>query len=177
MLIHDVNEQSVFSFAFGVCRIEPENNVHVILEAFAENVVLPLIMVGNWERSEYGKHLKLQYDGNPNITLLPPIYDQVQLNSYRAHCTLYLHGHSCGGTNPSLVEAMYLGLPIAAFDCNFNRETTENKALYFKDSESLRAIVNHLSELNLPQVAADMKEVADRRYTWKRIADCYARLL
>ena len=165
------------SYAFGVCRIEPENNVHLILEAFSGNSLLSLIMVGNWERSEYGRNLKLQYEGNPSITLLPPIYDQVQLNAYRAHCALYLHGHSCGGTNPSLVEAMYLGLPIAAFDCNFNRETTENKAFYFKDVDSLREIIIKSEALNLAQVAADMKEIADRRYTWKRIAECYSKLL
>ena len=165
------------SFAFGVCRIEPENNVHVILEAFAKDVALPLIMVGNWNRSEYGRELQTSYAENSNITLLPPIYEQVQLNVYRASCTLYLHGHSCGGTNPSLVEAMYLGLPIAAFDCNFNRETTENKALYFKDADSLREIIIKSEALNLAQVAADMKEIADRRYTWKRIAECYSKLL
>lgn len=168
---------SADKYAFGVCRIEPENNVHTILEAFAENTAMPLVMVGNWEYSEYGKKLKEQYDTITNITLLAPIYDKVKLNAYRANCTLYLHGHSCGGTNPSLVEAMFLGLAIAAYDCNFNRETTENKALYFKDSESLRSIVDSIEEFNLSRVATDMKAIADRRYTWKRIADCYAKLL
>ena len=164
-------------YAFGVCRIEPENNVHVILEAFAEEGALPLVMVGNWEHSDYGKRLQAQYASNPNITLLAPIYDQRQLNAYRAHCRLYLHGHSCGGTNPSLVEAMYLGLPIAAFDCNFNRETTENKALYFQDAISLRTLVKEKTAESLAAVASAMKEIADRRYTWKRIAQCYAKLL
>ena len=168
---------SAGKYAFGVCRIEPENNVHVILEAFAQNEVLPLVMVGNWEHSDYGKQLKLRYADNTNITLLAPIYDQEQLNAYRAHCTLYLHGHSCGGTNPSLVEAMYLGLPIAAFDCNFNRETTENQALFFQDATSLRLLVKGLGAESLSKVASAMKEIADRRYTWKRIAECYAKLL
>ena len=163
-------------YAFGVCRIEPENNVHLILEAFAADCPLPLIMVGNWQHSDYGKELWTRYADHPNITLHAPIYDKDQLNAYRTHCSLYLHGHSCGGTNPSLVEAMYLGLAIAAFDCNFNRETTEGKALYFKDVETLRALVRQAEQLNLPHIAANMKEIADRRYTWKRIAECYARL-
>ena len=163
-------------YAFGVCRIEPENNVHLILEAFAAGSPLPLIMVGNWQHSDYGRELWARYAEHPNISLLAPIYDKDKLNAYRAHCALYLHGHSCGGTNPSLVEAMYLGLAIAAFDCNFNRETTEGKALYFKDADGLREIVGRAAELNLSRIAADMKEIADRRYTWKRIAECYARL-
>ena len=164
-------------YAFGVCRIEPENNVHLILEAFAQDGAMPLIMVGNWAHSDYARQLQEQYGNRPNITLHAPIYDQAQLNAYRANCALYLHGHSCGGTNPSLVEAMYLALPIAAFDCNFNRETTENKALYFKDAEALHDIVERMNELNLPCIASNMKEIADRRYTWKRIAECYAKLL
>ena len=163
-------------FAFGVCRIEPENNVHVILEAFEAECPMPLIMVGNWEHSEYGKELWNRYAKHPNITLYAPIYDADKLNAMRAHCSLYLHGHSCGGTNPSLVEAMYLGLTIAAFDCNFNRETTEGKALYFKDAGELRKIVQTLQPNEAATIATSMKEIADRRYTWKRIAGLYAKL-
>jgi len=164
------------AFAFGVCRIEPENNVHVILEAFEADCDMPLIMVGNWQHSDYGKTLWEKYHGNSNITLHAPVYDADKLNAMRAHCSLYLHGHSCGGTNPSLVEAMYLGLTIAAFDCNFNRETTENKALYFKNADELRQIIQSLQPETATPIATQMKEIADRRYTWKRIAACYAEL-
>ena len=169
----DVNKP----FAFGVCRIEPENNVHLLLEAFSEQTTMPLIMVGNWANSEYGNGLKERYLGNPSIIMYDPIYDQGKLNALRSNCTLYLHGHSCGGTNPSLVEAMYLRLAIVAFDCNFNRETTENKAIYFKNAEKLRELLHSLTDKQLQQIADCMKEIADRRYTWKRIADCYAKLL
>ena len=164
-------------FAFGVCRIEPENNVHLLLEAFTDLTPMPLVIVGNWAHSEYGNSLKAKYMGNPWIAIHDPIYDQTKLNTMRSRCTLYLHGHSCGGTNPSLVEAMYLRLAVAAFDCDFNRETTENKAIYFKNAEELRKLVHSLTGAQLQQVADSMKKIADRRYTWKRIADCYAKLL
>ena len=67
----------------------------------------------------------------PNLKLLDPIYTQGTLDELRSNCGVYVHGHSVGGTNPSLVEAMSLGLCVAAYDVEFNRETTERAALYF----------------------------------------------
>ena len=162
------------AYACGVCRIEPENNVALILEAFGEGASLPLVMVGNWNKSEYGRTLRKQYANHPGIHLLDPIYDIAQLNVLRSNCALYLHGHSCGGTNPSLIEAMYLGLPIAAFDVNFNRETTEGRAFYFSDLNSLRVLIARPVPVDSGRI---MREIAERRYTWRRISDLYADLL
>ena len=160
-------------YAFGVCRIEPENNVKLIFQAFEDYPDLPLVMVGNWKKNEYGRNLLARYSAQSNFYLLDPIYDLPQLNILRSNCALYLHGHSCGGTNPSLIEAMYLGVPIAAFDVDFNRETTENRALYFSDAESLRKLIAQ----PVPAGCADaMQEIAGRRYTWERIAELYANL-
>ncbi|WPN48582.1 DUF1972 domain-containing protein [Pseudomonas sp. P8_241] len=118
-------------YAFSVCRIEPENNIHLILQAFSDNGI-PLVLVGNWKQSEYGSELQRRYSAVKNLFLLDPIYDPAKLAPLRSNCTLYVHGHSAGGTNPSLVEAMWLGLPIIAFDVSFNRASTEDKAEYFK---------------------------------------------
>ena len=107
-------------FAFKVCRIEPENNVHVVLNAFDNIQNLHLVMVGNWDKSAYGMDLKANYQAHPTIHLLDPIYNQNQLDLLRSNATLYVHGHSAGGTNPSLVEAMFLGLPIIAFGVSYN---------------------------------------------------------
>ena len=163
------------TYAIGVCRIEPENNIHVIQEAFAD-AELPLVMVGNWSNSAYGRGLLEQYRNCANLLMHPPVYDHKQLDELRRGCKLYVHGHSCGGTNPSLVEAMFLGLPIVAFDVNFNRETTENRAMYFHDAANLRRIVRDMDETKRRDLAAAMKEIADRRYTWGRIAELYAKL-
>lgn len=164
------------SYAFTVCRIEPENNIHIILEAFKKDTLMPLVIVGNWMHGEYGRDLKKYYGKMAHIFLLDPIYEPEKLNEIRSQCKLYLHGHSCGGTNPSLVEAMYLGLPIAAFDVNFNRETTENQALYFDSSKTLRQLCREIKDKQLQNVASAMKEIALRRYRWDRICDCYSRL-
>ena len=165
-----------YPYALGICRIEPENNIHVIVETFQEELPLHLVMVGNWLNSEYGRELYELCCKTPSITALTPIYDQEYLSRLRAGCTLYLHGHSCGGTNPSLVEAMYHSLAIAAFDVNFNRETTENGAFYFKTPEELRSIIRNTTKDSLAECADSMGKIAHRRYTWERISNLYAEL-
>lgn len=164
-------------YAFSVCRIEPENNVHMIVDAFARGGGLPLVMVGNWESSEYGREIRSRYVACENIHLLDPIYDLGKLKTLRSQSLIYLHGHSAGGTNPSLVEAMWLGCPVLAFDCNFNRYTTENKALYFSTAEELAHTVATIDQPRLDKVGTDLLEVAQRRYRWETIAKNYFDLL
>lgn len=163
-------------YAFKVCRIEPENNVHLILETFSDYPLLNIVLVGNWNNSAYGKQLKLQFDSFENIYLLEPIYNQNILNQLRSNCYLYIHGHSAGGTNPSLVEAMNLELPIIAYDINYNKETTSNKARYFKNKIDLK---NHLKSLNknqLSSIGLEMKNISNEIYTWNLISEKYSKL-
>lgn len=164
-------------YAFKVCRIEPENNVHVILEAFTETNKMPLVIVGNWDKSAYGQSLKSQYKDYPNIYILDPIYNQKQLDVLRGNASLYVHGHSAGGTNPSLVEAMYLGLPILSFGVSYNRVTTENRALYFDGLDSLIREINEIYTAKLKSIGEEMRKIANRRYTWSYIAFKYELLI
>lgn len=164
-------------YAFKVCRIEPENNVHLILEAFSTTDTMPLVIIGNWDKSQYGIALKKKYFNHPNIHILDPIYDQHKLDEIRSNASLYVHGHSAGGTNPSLVEAMYLGLPIISFGVSYNKVTTEHKAIYFDDLESLICQLNEIYTAKLERVGAVMKEIAHRRYTWSKIASKYKLLV
>ena len=161
------------TFAFKVCRIEPENNVHIILEAFNEMPRYKLVIVGNWDKSEYGIELKEKYQNVHNINLLDPIYNQRDLDLLRSNATIYIHGHSAGGTNPSLVEAMFLGLPIVACGVCYNRTTTGNKALYFSGKRELINIISQTKITAWKKIGKAMKEIADNRYTWKITAKKY----
>jgi len=161
-------------FAFSVARIQADNNIEMILQAFAQSPSRPLVLVGNWARSAYGRELKARYENYPNLNLLEAIYDQEELNCLRGHCSLYIHGHSAGGTNPALVEAMHLSLPIAAFDVIYNRTTTEDKAYYFRNAEELKELISQVSAADWEACRLTMKAIAERRYRWRVIADKYA---
>lgn len=160
-------------YACKVCRIEPENNVHLILEAFSRMPRYALVVIGNWNNSEYGKQLKSLYGTYSNMLLMDPVYDQHKLDHIRSNAHLYIHGHSAGGTNPSLVEAMYLGLPVLTFDISYNRTTTEGKAFYFKTADDIIHIVENTRINAFKQNSEQMQEVAHRRYTWEVIAQKY----
>lgn len=164
-------------YAFKVCRIEPENNVHVVLETFKKVSHRKLVMVGNWEASEYGRKLKNKYNKVSNILLFDPIYDQRSIDLLRSNATVYIHGHSAGGTNPSLVEAMYLGLPILAYGVSYNRTTTEDKAIYFKTEDELTGQILDLNKKQLKPIGQNMKSIAQRRYRWDLVTDKYRSII
>ncbi|NHZ86887.1 MAG: DUF1972 domain-containing protein [Planctomycetia bacterium] len=174
-------------YALSISRIEPENNCDLILQAFSELNDIQLIYIGNWDNNKYSKTLRGKYLSHNNIILLDAIYDINVLNLVRSNCTIYVHGHSVGGTNPTLVEAMYVGLPILAFDVNFNRETTQNKALFFNDIKQLQNNVklllkNQTLHKNKNQtlhknIAQNMQRFALKRYNWERIINKYDSIL
>jgi glycosyltransferase involved in cell wall biosynthesis len=164
-------------YAFTVCRIEPENNIHIILAALKRFGQLNMVIVGNWDNSDYGKELKHEFSHHENLFLLDPIYEQDVLDQLRSNCSIYLHGHSAGGTNPSLVEAMYLELPILAFDVDFNRVTTKELALYFDDIDSLISHLSTVDENRLNKIGHDVKNVADKYYTWSYVSSRYEEIL
>lgn len=161
------------NFALSLCRIEPENNVEMILEAFADSS-LPLVFVGNWNNSDFGRELKARFTNQPNLHLMDPIYDPTGLLALRSKAVAYVHGHSVGGTNPSLVEMMHFGIPVLAFDCVFNRHTTYNAASYFADAASLTALV---ADLASHQNGEEMRRIANEKYRWETIGEQYFALL
>lgn len=167
------------SFALAVARAEPENNLAVILAAFATLPPRPpLVAMANWRATPHGRALHGQYADHPHIRLLDAEYDPARMRAIRERATLYLHGHSAGGTNPSLVEVMGMGLPAATWDCTFNRATTDNAAPCFDSAESLRALIPVLTDPRLAHgIGAELRAIARRRYRWRDVTAAYFDLL
>ena len=162
-------------YVFGVCRIEPENNVHLCLEALSITQI-PLVFVGNWQKSHYGRDLFERYSKCPNITLLNPIYDPIKLGSLRSNCNLYFHGHTVGGTNPSLVEALCLGLRIICHDNEFNRTTSYDNAYFFRSlSDLIEIIVSKYN--NATSLPASEKDFFRNAYSWHRVVASYEKVI
>lgn len=161
-----------------VCRLEPENHVLEILEAFRQcESKRQLLVAGNLKRNGYVERLKAVKDGR--IRMIGTVYDREKLTSLRYHSFAYLHGHSVGGTNPSLLEAMGCGNLIFAHDNPFNRETLANSGLYFGSpaelAEGIESAETNGRELTLLREAA--RKRARERYRWGDVIDAYEQLL
>ena len=164
-------------YVFVVTRVQADNNVEMILDAFSNQNKIPLVIVGNWEHSGYGRKLKLKYYNAQSVLILDAIYNRAELDVLRSNCTIYIHGHSAGGTNPSLVEAMYLGLPVFAFASGYNEHTTQNQAMYFHDKDQLANFIDNYDKFNLKEMGKRLKLIAEESYLWNTIAKQYKEVL
>ncbi len=160
--------------------MEPENNIEMILKGFQKAITaLPLIIVGNIIETDYVKRLVNLYSSD-KVRFLGGIYDKQKLNALRFSCKAYLHGHSVGGTNPSLLEAMASRNLIIAHDNIFNREVTSDRQLYFATPDQLAERIFDI-ELMVDDEINRLREnsyslIADR-YNWSIILKKYFDLL
>lgn len=163
-------------YAFEVARIQSDNNIEMLMKAFIKAKDMPLVLVGNWKSTEWGREMKEKYENEQPLVLLDAIYDKSILDVLRSNCYLYVHGHSAGGTNPSLCEAMYLGLPVLAFSNGYNENTTYNEALYFHDEDDLSEMVKNIKPEQLDAMRPRLKALAEQHYRWEGVAREYETL-
>jgi glycosyltransferase involved in cell wall biosynthesis len=157
--------------ALTVCRIEPENNLELMIEGFLSSRLVVYTIVGNWNGSEYSRSLQQRYASNARLRLLDPIYAPDQLAELRECCNFYLHGHSVGGTNPSLVEMLFYDCVIICFDVEFNRRTAGNAANYVSTAHELKTLLDG-SKIKLGD-----RENLRLKYTRKAIVDAYLKII
>jgi glycosyltransferase involved in cell wall biosynthesis len=163
-------------FFLIIARAEPENQINLMLDAYRRSgSSIPLLVIGDFNQTPYGRNLMLNY---PEVDFAGPVYDLALLNMLRANATYYLHGHSVGGTNPSLIEAMAVGGLVVAHDNIFNRWVLGNGGLFFQTAEQLAHI---LKELILPPERNALKNQAHIRcqtnFMWDHILDQYDNVL
>ena len=163
-------------YALVVARIQSDNNIEMSIDGCLK-ANYPLVVVGNWNSSKYGIELRNKYQNKKNLFLLDAIYNQKELNVLRSNATLYLHGHSGGGTNPSLLEIMHLEVPTFCYNSNYNRYTTEGKTKYFNNSDELATLIITVTKQEYKTIIKSLLEVAQRRYRWQIIAEKYATVI
>lgn len=163
-------------YALVVARIQSDNNIEMSIKGCL-NYQYPLVVIGNWNSCQYGIDLRKKYADCKNIIMLDAIYDQKILNIIRSNASMYIHGHSGGGTNPSLVEIMTLKVPIICFNNRYNNFTTEDKSMYYNNDVELSELLNRITSEDIERIKEDLYEVARRRYTWQTICDKYAEVI
>ncbi len=125
-----------------VARMEPENHVDVIVEGYAKaNSPRPLVVVGSAPYGDEYIELVKSRAGSADVRFVGSVWDQELLNQLYAHAASYLHGHSVGGTNPSLLRALGCAAPVTAYDVSFNREVTDGHARFFATPADVTAAV------------------------------------
>jgi glycosyltransferase involved in cell wall biosynthesis len=164
-----------------VARFEPENHVLEIVSGYRSScATLPLVVVGSAPYSDaYTAQVRRIAEDDCRIWLLGSIWDQKQLDELYANALTYIHGHSVGGTNPSLLRAMGAGTAVLAFDVNFNREVLANIGGYFHDPADLTPLIES-AEAQVDQMVLQGRALRDHartQYRWDEVAMGYENLL
>jgi glycosyltransferase involved in cell wall biosynthesis len=162
-----------------VARFEPENHVDVIVEGYvASDAVRPLVVVGSAPYSHgYTRRISDVAASDPRVRLLGSVWDQELLDQLYAGALTYLHGHSVGGTNPSLLRAIGGGTATAAYDVAFNHDVLGEAGRYFRTPADVAARVEE-AEDDMAGCAGRGKLLAERAaaYDWDLVTDGYEQL-
>lgn len=163
-----------------VARFEPENHVDLAIEGYLRSgSTLPLVVVGS--NPYWGPHAERIHalaNTNDNVRLLGGVWDQTLLDQLYANSLTYIHGHSVGGTNPSLLRAMGAAAAVIAYDVNFNREVLGADGVFFTDPSMLAKGIL-AAEADVAGTVARGQRLAERAkdaYNWDEVTDQYERL-
>ncbi|WP_186759070.1 DUF1972 domain-containing protein [Arthrobacter alpinus] len=165
------------SFHLVVARLEPENHVHVIVDGFVRSAAkLPLVVVGSAVyQKEYTQSIHDRADNR--VKFLGGVWDQKLLDELYANALVYWHGHSVGGTNPSLLRAVGAGTPTNAYDVNFNTGVLGSTGRYFRSAEDVARLAEEAESTTEMLVArGNETQAVAARYNWKDVTDGYERL-
>ncbi|WNH08600.1 DUF1972 domain-containing protein [Thalassobellus suaedae] len=159
-----------FKYNMLIARLEPENNIEVILDGVkASYNNKPFLVVGKHDTNKFGNYLKEKYKGNDYIKFVGGIYDLEILNNLRFFSNLYFHGHSVGGTNPSLLEAMASNSLVVANNNVFNKSILQKDAFYFDTAEDVTKYVNYLNKRDHTEFLERNIKKIEKRFNWDLI--------
>ena len=162
------------NFNMLIARFEPENNLEMILDGVASSSKkIPFLVIGKHDSNKFGAFLKNKYKSFKNIKFIGAVYNLEHLNTLRYHSNLYFHGHSVGGTNPSLLEAMASKALVVAHKNEFNASILENSAFYFKSKEDVKNFADTIIKDNfLDKIESSFHKI-ETKFTWDLINKMY----
>lgn len=160
-----------------VARFEPENHVDLIVEGYrSSKSTTPLVVVGAAPYAQtYTQKINLAAGDDSRIRLIGRVDDQRALDQLYAHCLTYVHGHSVGGTNPSLLRAMGAGRPVLAYAVNFNSHVTRTRQYMWDSAVAVRDLFDELERDpgELQQLGMRNVERVREHYNWDDVAAGY----
>jgi glycosyltransferase involved in cell wall biosynthesis len=163
-----------------VARFEPENHVDVIIEGYLQSgASLPLVIVGSAPyAADYSHRIARMAASDARVRMLGGVWDQCQLDQLYAHAASYLHGHSVGGTNPSLLRAMGAGTAVVAWDVVFNRDVLGVNGVFFNDPSSLAPLIEdiELSPHRTGEIGQALRGRAQALFNWDDVTSEYENL-
>lgn len=162
-----------------VARLEPENNIEMAIQGYllSQERFRPLVIVGK-TNTPHGKYLLDKYGNCEGIRFIGGVYNFDKLNSLRHFSLSYFHGHSVGGTNPSLLEAMASDCFIFAHDNVFNRSVLGDHAFYYSSADDVCLFFNEMdclvNKYKSPYTSYNLSLIQDK-YSWERLVDEHER--
>jgi len=160
-----------YEYDMLIARFEPENNFETILKPYYQKKTeRKILLIGNY-KNKFGRYLIKNYN-NENIIYHGANYNVEELNNLRYFSNIYYHGHSVGGTNPSLLEAMASKALIIAHNNPFNKAILENDAYYFESVEDILKYINIRKEEEKNKIENNYKKIIET-YNWEKIIEKY----
>lgn len=163
-----------FKYHLIIARLEPENSIEIILDGYVKSEsIAPFVVVGSINHP-YARFLIEKYNGSA-IQFVDGIYDKTILDMLRKYALVYWHGHTVGGTNPSLLEAMAANAFIASSDNEFNNSVLGSNSIRFTDSHSVSEIISNIDMYSTDRnlfIRNNRIEIG-KKYSWDIIASMY----
>lgn len=161
---------SPYNYNMLIARLEPENNIETILDGVVlSNQKTDFLVIGKYHTNVFGEYLREKYKNHPEIKFLGGIYNIDVLNNLRYYSNLYFHGHSVGGTNPSLLEAMSSNCLIVAHDNDFNASILGQNAFYFKKDKDVKTILETISKKEFSGKLKACRQAIKKDFNWNKI--------
>ncbi|MXV50199.1 DUF1972 domain-containing protein [Pedobacter sp. HMF7647] len=165
-----------FEYNMLIARLEPENSIEIILDGVAKADKKKEFLVIGKHETEYGDFLKNKFAKHAHIRFIGGVYSMGRLNNLRYYSNIYFHGHTVGGTNPSLLEAMASDSFICANENPFNHYILEDDSLYFSTADDVTMVLDNFSkgDKKAEIMIANNRNKISNLYDWDIITYQYA---